>query len=280
MLLILSTSNLSFMVNCLVACAERTVFIMGSLGPVATAPRRIELAGTPREIGLEHGRQLAEEIRGQISVYEAMFKQTSKLDWAAVKDVSKDYAATIKALTPDVYTEMEGIADGAELDVLDIVALNARSEIALGLFSDGCSSLGWKREDEVLLAQNWDWTARVKDNCCLMSIKQENKPAIWMVTEVSRCPLVPVFLTLSTGRYRRKDRLQLGRCWDLPECDSSQACRSEEAAYPHRLASLSRQQVQGRGHSKDGRPWRHRLRSAHTNRRHRGPYQLGGITQG
>jgi isopenicillin-N N-acyltransferase like protein len=158
---------------------------MGSIGPIATPPRQIDLAGTPQQIGLEHGRQLAKEIRGQIAVYEAMFKQTSKLNWAAVKDVSKEYAATIQKLTPDVYTEMEAIAEGAELDVLDIVALNSRSEIALGLFSDGCSSLGWKREGEVVLAQNWDWTARVKENCCLMSIRQENKPAIWMVTEVS-----------------------------------------------------------------------------------------------
>lgn len=114
-----------------------------------------------------------------------MFKQTSKLDWAAVKNVSKEYAATIERLTPDIYTEMQGIAEGANLDLLDIVALNSRSEIALGLFSDGCSSLGWSRTDEVLLAQNWDWTSRVKKNCVLMSIKQENKPAIWMVTEVS-----------------------------------------------------------------------------------------------
>lgn len=114
-----------------------------------------------------------------------MFKQTSNLDWNAVRQTSQEYAQSIRHLTPDVYTEMEGIAQGAGLDILDIVALNSRSEIALGLFSDGCSSLGWKRSDEVLLAQNWDWTSRVKSNCVLMSIKQENKPAIWMVTEVS-----------------------------------------------------------------------------------------------
>lgn len=161
---------------------------MGSIGLAATPPRQIELAGTPAEIGREHGRQLTREIRSQIQVYEAMFKQTSKLDWVAVKELSKDYAATIQRLTPDVYEEMLGIAEGAGLDILDIVALNSRSEIALGLFSDGCSSLGWKRDGEVLLAQNWDWTSRVKDNCCLMSIKQENKPAIWMVTEVRYRP--------------------------------------------------------------------------------------------
>jgi isopenicillin-N N-acyltransferase like protein len=187
---------------------KNTDNIMGSLGPVTAAPRCIELSGTPVEIGREHGRQLTKEIRGQIEVYEAMFKQTSKLDWAAVKEVSKEYAATVQRLTPDVYAEMLGIAEGASLDVLDIVALNSRSEIALGLFSDGCSSLGWKRDSEVLLAQNWDWTSRVKNNCCLMSIKQENKPAIWMVTEVSFCSsCYETLLIRGLGWYCRKDWL-------------------------------------------------------------------------
>jgi isopenicillin-N N-acyltransferase-like protein len=72
-----------------------------------------------------------------------MFRVTSKLDWPAVRTIAEEYRQTIKKLTPDIYTEIEGVAKGAVLDVADIVALNCRSEIALGLFSDGCSTLGW-----------------------------------------------------------------------------------------------------------------------------------------
>ncbi|KAF2492284.1 putative acyl-CoA:6-aminopenicillanic-acid-acyltransferase [Lophium mytilinum] len=147
-------------------------------------PRKIDLSGTPREIGLKHGELLTTEIRRQIETYDAMFQQTSKLDWPAVREVAKEYRSTIERLTPDIYTEMVGIADGADLDILDIVALNCRSEIALGLFSDGCSSLGWKvAGDGTVLAQNWDWTKRVKPNLVMMSIKQVDKPTIYMVTE-------------------------------------------------------------------------------------------------
>lgn len=116
-----------------------------------------------------------------------MFQQTSKLSWPQVRSVASSVAVTIEKLSPDIYTEMLGIAEGAGLDILDIVALNCRSEIALGHFSDGCTGFGWKRQNEdegVVLAQNWDWTRRVKGNCVLMSIEGTEKPKIWMVTEV------------------------------------------------------------------------------------------------
>lgn len=98
---------------------------------------------------------------------------------------------------------MRGIVDGVNapipggesdektrmVDLLDIIALNARSEIALGKFDDGCTSLAWDITGSVgppkrVLAQNWDWRTAVGPNLALGSIKQEGKPDIWMVTEV------------------------------------------------------------------------------------------------
>ncbi|KAK0103463.1 hypothetical protein ONS95_005486 [Cadophora gregata] len=149
-----------------------------------TTPEYIELSGSAHEIGLKHGRDLAPKIHSQIKVYEAMFQQTSKLSWNDVRSIAEEYSATIQKLAPELHVEMAAIAEGADVDLLDIVALNCRSEIALGLFSDGCTSMGWKRQGgEVLLAQNWDWTKRVKENLVMMSIEQQEKPKIWMVTE-------------------------------------------------------------------------------------------------
>jgi isopenicillin-N N-acyltransferase-like protein len=80
---------------------------------------------------------------------------------------------------------MEGIAEGAELDIFDIMALNCRSEIALGRFSDGCTALSWKRSNSAqVLSQNWDWTATVKKNLAMVSIEQTGKPKLYMITEV------------------------------------------------------------------------------------------------
>lgn len=106
-----------------------------------------------------------------------------------VLEIAKEHNDTILRLTPDIHAEIAGIAEGAGVDILDIVALNCRSEIALGCFSDGCTSVGWKvSEEEVFLAQNWDWTARVKENLVMVRIEQVGKPGIWMVTEVCFLP--------------------------------------------------------------------------------------------
>lgn len=115
-----------------------------------------------------------------------MFQQTSQLAWKDVREVAKEFQPTLQRLTPHLLVEMEGIAEGAELDVLDIIALNCRSEIALGKFSDGCTTLCWKKSEGArVLSQNWDWTANVKKNLAMVSIEQDGKPIIYMVTEVS-----------------------------------------------------------------------------------------------
>ncbi|KAJ5386319.1 hypothetical protein N7509_008860 [Penicillium cosmopolitanum] len=147
-------------------------------------PIKLNLTGSPREIGIQHGRALYEQIRSQISIYESMFQYTSKISWSDVRDIAKEFKSPLQSLVPHIYSEMEGIAEGAELDIFDIVALNCRSEIALGRFSDGCTALSWKKSNNArVLSQNWDWTATVKNNLAMVSIEQIGKPTIYMVTE-------------------------------------------------------------------------------------------------
>lgn len=107
------------------------------------------------------------------------------MPWAVVRELAEEFHDSLKRLTPDIYEEMQGIAEGAGLDVLDIVALNCRSEIALGHFADSCTSLSWKKnEGSRVLAQNWDWTRMVGENLAAVSIERDGKPRIYMITEV------------------------------------------------------------------------------------------------
>ena len=149
------------------------------------------------------------QIRSQLSIYRVIFQSLAGLDWPAVLEQASTFEPAMRKLAPDLWTEMEGIASGVaagekaseeEVTLLDIVALNARSEIALAdgssragrtdgsaaEVSDGCTSLAWALPDgRQVLAQNWDWTDAVGKNLVFVSIEQPGKPKIWMVTEVS-----------------------------------------------------------------------------------------------
>lgn len=115
-----------------------------------------------------------------------MFQYTSKMNWSQVHELAEEFRATSEQSTPGIHAEMLGIAEGAGVEMLDIVALNCRSEISLGHFSDGCTSLSWKKDERGrVLSQNWDWTTKIGKNLAMVQIEQSDKPTIYMVTEVS-----------------------------------------------------------------------------------------------
>ncbi|KAG7085807.1 hypothetical protein E1B28_003346 [Marasmius oreades] len=171
-----------------------------------------------------------------------MFQRTSNLNWTAVRDISNEYRETISTLTPNIYEEMEGIAEGAGLDILDIVALNARSEIALGLFSDGCTSLGWKipSTGQIFLAQNWDWVPPVQGNLAMVSIEQPGLPKIHMVAEAGIVGKIG-FNSASVGVCLNAIRAHPTNAKKLPIHVALRLCLQSTSlkAAVHKLESLS-----------------------------------------
>jgi isopenicillin-N N-acyltransferase-like protein len=117
------------------------------------------------------------------------------MDWSAVLAEAAKYANSLESLCPRYVQEMQGVADGAGTTLLDVIALNVRTEIMFGLFTqkhvesipmDGCTSLAWKPENgKLLLAQNWDWMKEQSSNLILCHISQTDSgiPDISMVTE-------------------------------------------------------------------------------------------------
>ena len=92
-------------------------------------------------------------MHGSIAFYGAFFKQRTKLEWPEVREVAKRFLPFIESSYPEYVEEMQGVADGAGLDLESIVALNVRTEIAYGMLSDGCTMLSWKTSDASFLAQ-------------------------------------------------------------------------------------------------------------------------------
>ncbi|KAI2468857.1 AAT-domain-containing protein [Annulohypoxylon bovei var. microspora] len=156
----------------------------------------IRCSGTPYEIGLTHGEAAKERIKGSIDFYGQLFQESCSMSWAEVLEEAATYVEPLKRISPRYLTEINGIADGANISFLDILALNVRSEITFGLFSDiskgltdvpsdGCTSLGWLTESTSFLCQNWDWRVEQGQNLVICYISQPGTgiPDISMVTE-------------------------------------------------------------------------------------------------
>ncbi|KAI8651216.1 hypothetical protein NCS55_01365200 [Fusarium keratoplasticum] len=151
--------------------------------------------GTPYEIGFQHGQQAKDQVLGSISYYGSLFESTCGLDWPSVREEATKYLDTLERLCPEYLEEIRGIAEGAGVTLLDIVALNVRTEINFGLFSDepklpiqldGCTALAIKSgHGPSFLSQNWDWVTRQGQNLIVYTVQQPDTdiPRFTVVTE-------------------------------------------------------------------------------------------------
>lgn len=117
------------------------------------------------------------------------------MNWSSVSKEASEYLPTLQALCPQYVEEMRGLATGAGVDFLDILALNVRTEITFGLFTadpglpvkiDGCTSVSIKTRAGIsLLAQNWDWQKEQAPNLVICHISRPGTsiPRLSMVTE-------------------------------------------------------------------------------------------------
>ncbi len=152
--------------------------------------KQLILEGTPREIGEQHGREGKEQIQVSLGTYEKLFYGYHQISWKEARNRALVHLKAIEKYDSELIEEMEGVAQGAGVDFEDILALNARSEIALTgrkdkIFSDGCTSIAVTAPacDETIIGQNWDWKGSQIDSLLLLRIKQKGKPDITMVTE-------------------------------------------------------------------------------------------------
>ncbi|KAL8641674.1 MAG: hypothetical protein Q9228_001533 [Teloschistes exilis] len=136
-----------------------------------------------REIGFHHGCEAKSEINRGLEFYQQLFHDWNKLSWDVACDAAMKFMPLLEKDWAQYVDEIRGIATGADVTLASILALNVRTEIAFGMWSDGCTALSWKGEKSSFLAQNWDWEQKQKENLIRLRIKQQKKPNIDMITE-------------------------------------------------------------------------------------------------
>lgn len=152
--------------------------------------KKMTLRGSAYDIGYEHGTKGKKEVLSSLATYEKLVYGYQHIDWEEAKKRAQFHLKAIEKYDDHLVEEMKGIADGAGVTFEDILALNARSEIALAgykgkSFSDGCTAIAVTKPmiAETIIGQNWDWKGAQKESLLLLHIQQKNRPEITMVTE-------------------------------------------------------------------------------------------------
>ncbi|GAA0428277.1 C45 family autoproteolytic acyltransferase/hydolase [Lentibacillus halophilus] len=150
----------------------------------------LHLSGDPKEIGRQHGEQGKQEMINSMNTYERLFYEFQGIDWTDVKERAKIHIPAIEAFDIALLEEMEGVAEGSGMTFEDVLALNARSEIALTgdahtSFSDGCTSISTCSPvtNDTIMGQTWDWKGSQKDSLLMLNIEREDRPNVSMITE-------------------------------------------------------------------------------------------------
>ncbi len=157
----------------------------------------IEVSGSARERGQQHGLQAKARIGRSIVTYAHLFAYCG-IDWQGAQRLGAGYRDLIGDLDPALLAEIEGIAAGAGRQVDEILALNARTEIlppsypgephpdrsrvAAANAKSGvpdwgeCTAVAVKpaqsASGSTLLAQNWDWLGAQRAALVLLRVRE------------------------------------------------------------------------------------------------------------
>ena len=145
----------------------------------------IDLQGTPRARGRQHGQAAAERLRRGARMY-AESLLASGVDWPELERRAEALVPSIEAFDPAYVEEMRGIAEGANQPFAAVVLMNARTEMVAAARQpmiartapDGCTAalaLPEASADGVLLhGQNWDWRAECAETGVVLRIRRDD----------------------------------------------------------------------------------------------------------
>jgi isopenicillin-N N-acyltransferase-like protein len=158
----------------------------------------VRVQGTSYDRGRQYGAQARARVRRSVQAYQQVFAYYAGWDWPAVRRAAAGFEAPIAGFRPGYLEEMRGIADGAGLDLADVLAINVRTEVIYAakarqapLASRAaqppaeCSAFAvvQDRPAATLIGQNWDWLLHSTETLVLLDVKQDDGPDFVTVVE-------------------------------------------------------------------------------------------------
>jgi hypothetical protein len=162
--------------------------------------RFVSLKGAPYERGLQHGQSAKNSIRSILTLWDGMLQQKAGMNLAAFAEAfsqATQFESAIKEYTPELWQELQGIADGAGVSFKELYAYNLTDESqwflryqGLGLplpAGRGCSSLAVVDTSKGLtvIAQNMDIPSGTEGFELLLKITDEREKLVQYVFTVA-----------------------------------------------------------------------------------------------
>jgi isopenicillin-N N-acyltransferase-like protein len=164
---------------------------------------RIRVEGTHYERGLQYGAQARAQVHLSVQAYGRVFAHYTGWDWPAVRRAAAAFEAPIAAFRPAYLDEMRGIAEGAGLDLADVLAINVRSEVIYAAKARQaplaeratarqppaeCSAFAvvpapGASQPVTLVGQNWDWLLHSAQTMVVLEARQDDGPDFVTVVE-------------------------------------------------------------------------------------------------
>lgn len=150
----------------------------------ATRYREIEVAGTPREMGLQLGDAACEQVQAFCEVALERLQETMQISSDQAKSLAEQCLPFAKEYSLDSVEELQGIAEAAGLPFWKMMLLQIRNQFTPEPDS-GCTSLSLPANVErgAIVAQNWDNDPSLDAFTIMLTRRPTGKPAIMTLTQ-------------------------------------------------------------------------------------------------
>ncbi len=145
-----------------------------------------ELSGTYFEMGRQYGEQCKEQIKHMVQWWiDVILGLWPNIEPQVMIKQSSRFIEPIKAYAPELFEQMEGIAEGSGLPLNEILFLNGACEFdAGGSALMGCTSFAAAgeatKDGKTILGQNLDWNPG--SDVVVLRLKPKNGPKMLALT--------------------------------------------------------------------------------------------------
>ena len=162
-----------------------------------TSTPHVRVEGTSYQRGRQYGTQAAAQVRLSVQAYRQAFAHFAGWDWPTVRREAARFEAPIGAFRPAYLEEMRGIADGADLDLTDVLAINVRTEVMYSAkarhapraprLPAECSAFAHVpapgQPGPAIIGQNWDWLLHAAQTLVVLEVRPDEGPDFVTVVE-------------------------------------------------------------------------------------------------